>query len=61
MQTVLLRQFHCGLPKRLRQLGPMRLSAAKLIQLALQVHDWLGDRGCVFVVQYQPTSATDGT
>src|ERR1017187_1445421 len=53
------RQFHCGLPKRLRKLGPMRLSASKLIQLALQVHDWLGDRGCAFVLQYQPSSAAD--
>jgi hypothetical protein len=59
MQTVFPRQFHCGLPKRLRKLGPMRLSASKLIQLALQVHDWLGDRGCAFVLQYQPSSAAD--
>jgi hypothetical protein len=37
----------------------MRLSASKLIQLALQVHDWLGDKGCAFVLQYQPSSAAD--
>jgi hypothetical protein len=59
MKTVLPGRIYCRLPKRLRQLGPMRLSAAKLIKLALQVHDWLGDRGCGFVVQYQPTSAAD--
>jgi hypothetical protein len=61
MQTVLPRQFYCGLPKRLRQLGPMRLSAAKLIKPSLQLCDWLWDGGCVFVVQYQPTSAADRT
>ncbi len=59
MQTVLPRQFYCGLPKRLRQLRPMRLRAAKLIKPSLQLRDWLRDGGCVFVVQCQPTLATD--
>jgi hypothetical protein len=61
MQTVLPRQFYCGLPKRLRQLRPMRLHAAKLIKPSLQLRDWLGDTGCAFIVQYQPTSAADRT
>ncbi len=59
MQTVRPRQFYCRLPKRLRQLRPMRLCAAKLIKPSLQLRDWLRDGGCVFVVQYQPTLATD--
>jgi hypothetical protein len=37
----------------------MRLCAAKLIKPSLQLRDWLRDGGCVFIVQYQPTLATD--
>jgi hypothetical protein len=59
MQTVFPRQFYCGLPKRLRQLRPMRPTAAKLIKSSLQLHDRLGARGSVFVIQYQPTSTAD--
>jgi hypothetical protein len=59
MQTMLPRQFYCRLPKRLRQLRPMRPRAAKLIKPSMQLHDWLRDRGSTFVVQYQPTSAAD--
>ena len=36
-------QLHRSLPQRLRQPGSMRLRASKLIQLALQLNDWLGD------------------
>jgi len=36
-------QLHRCLPQRLRQPGSMRLRASKLIQLALQLNDWLGD------------------
>jgi hypothetical protein len=61
MQTVLTRQIYRRLPKRLRQPRPMRLRAAKLIKPSLQLHDWLGDTGCAFIVQYQPTSAADRT
>ncbi len=43
MQTVYPRQFHGSLPKRFRQPASMRLKASKLIQLALQLNDWLGD------------------
>jgi hypothetical protein len=59
MQTVLPSQLYRGLPKRLRQFRPMRPTAAKLIKPSLQLRDWLGDRGCAFIVQYQPTSAAD--
>jgi hypothetical protein len=37
-------QLDRGLPQRLRQLRPLRLVLAKLIQLALQLHDRLRDR-----------------
>jgi hypothetical protein len=37
----------------------MRPRASKLIQLALQLNDWLWDRRLHFAVQYQPTSAAD--
>jgi hypothetical protein len=46
-------QFHCGLPQWLRQLRPPRLSTAKLIQLALQLHDCLRNRWCDIPVHYQ--------
>jgi hypothetical protein len=59
IQTMLPSQFHASLPKRFRQLRPSRLGAAKLIQLALKLNDWLGGGGCDFAVQYQPTSSTD--
>jgi hypothetical protein len=59
MLTVLPSQPYRGLPKRLRQFRPMRPTAAKLIKPSLQLHDWLGDTGCAFIVQYQPTSAAD--
>src|SRR5258708_12478323 len=50
---MLPRQFDGSLPQRLRQLRPPRLSAAKLIQLALQLVDWLGN-SCAFAVHIQP-------
>src|SRR3954447_23643293 len=50
---MLPRQFDGSLPQRLRQFRPPRLSAAKLIQLALQLGDWLGNR-CAFAVHIQP-------
>ncbi len=59
IQTMLPGQFHRGLPEWLRQLRSMRPGAAKLIQLALQLNDWIGDGGCNFAVQYQPTSSAD--
>jgi hypothetical protein len=59
MQTVLPSQLCRSLPKRLRQFRPMWPTAAKLIKPSLQLHDWLGDRGCAFIVQYQPTSTAD--
>jgi hypothetical protein len=59
MQTVRPRQFYCRLPKRLRQLRPMRLCAAKLIKPSLQLRNWLRDGGCVFVVQYQSADLGD--
>ena len=52
--AVLPGQFDRSLPQRLRQLRPPRLGAAKLIQLALQLHDWLGDGWCAFAVHDQP-------
>jgi hypothetical protein len=51
--------FYRRLPKRLRQFRPMRLRAGKLIKPSLQLRDWLRDGGSVFVVQHQPTLATD--
>jgi hypothetical protein len=59
MQTVLPRQFYCRLPKRLRQLRPMRPTAAKLIKPTLQLRDRLRNGRYAFAVQSQPTSATD--
>jgi hypothetical protein len=56
---VLPRQFHRSLPQHLWQLRPMRLRAAKLIQLPLQLLDRTRNGRCAFAVQYQPTSATD--
>jgi hypothetical protein len=44
---------HRGLPQWLRQLRPPRLGAAKLVQLALQLHDCLRDRWCDLAVHYQ--------
>jgi hypothetical protein len=46
-------QFHCGLPQWLRQLRPLRLSTAKLIQLALQLQDCFRNRWCDIPVHYQ--------
>jgi hypothetical protein len=60
-QSALTRQFYRGLQKRLMQLRPMRTTAEKLIKPSLQLHDRLGDRGCAFAVQYQPTLAADST
>jgi hypothetical protein len=51
MQSVFPRQFYRGLPKRLRQLRPMRPTAAKLIKPLLQLRDRLGDTGSAFVIQ----------
>jgi hypothetical protein len=59
MQTVLPRQFYGSLPQRFRKLGPMWLLTSKPIQLALQLHDRLGDGQGALVVQCQPTSADD--
>ena len=42
--------------KCLRQFRPLRLGAAKLIQLALQLHDRFWDRGCAFPVHDQGAS-----
>src|SRR5713101_7457804 len=53
IDTVLPGQFDRTLPQRLRQLRPPRLGAAKLIQLALQLVDWLRN-GCAFAVHNQP-------
>src|SRR6266852_1708978 len=53
IDTVLPGQFDRTLPQRLRQLRPPRLGAAKLIQLALQLGDWLRN-GCAFAVHNQP-------
>src|SRR6202040_4446279 len=53
IDTVLPGQFDRTLPQRLRQLRPPRLGAAKLIQLALQLGDWLSN-GCAFAVHNQP-------
>src|SRR5713101_1873615 len=53
IDTVLPGQFDRTLPQRLRQLRPPRLAAAKLIQLALQLGDWLRN-GCAFAVHNQP-------
>src|SRR5713101_7605571 len=53
IDTVLPGQFDRTLPQRLRQLRPPRLGAAKLIQLALQLGDWLGN-GYAFAVHNQP-------
>jgi hypothetical protein len=39
--------------------SPMRLRAANVIQLPLQLLDRTRNGCCAFVVQYQPTSATD--
>jgi cystathionine beta-lyase/cystathionine gamma-synthase len=61
MQTVLTRQFYCRLPRRPRELRPMRLRAAKHIKSLLQLRDWLRDGECVSVVHYQPTLETDRT
>jgi hypothetical protein len=36
-------------PQRLLQLRPLRLDATKLIQLALQLPDRLGDEWCAFL------------
>ena len=43
IHAVLPGQLDRSLPQRLRQLRPPRLGAAKLIQLALQLHDWFGN------------------
>ena len=45
-------QFNRGLPQRFRQLSPLRLGASKLLQLALQLHDWFRNR-YAFTVRYQ--------
>jgi hypothetical protein len=42
--AILAGQFDRSLPQWLRQLRPVRSGAAKLIQLALQLHDRLRDR-----------------
>ena len=41
-------QLDRRLPQWQRQLRPLRLGAAKLIQLALQLHDHLGIGGVLF-------------
>jgi hypothetical protein len=44
IHTVLPGQFDRRLPQRLRQFRPLRLGTAKLIHLALQLQDGLGNR-----------------
>ena len=54
INSVLPGQFDRRLPQRLRQLRPPLLSAAELIQLALQLHDWLGNGWFGFAAHDQP-------
>ena len=44
MHAVLSSQFDGSLPQRFRQLRPPRLTASKLLQLALQLRDWFWNR-----------------
>jgi hypothetical protein len=48
-----------SLLQRLRQLRPSLLGAAKLIQLALQLHDRLRDRECAFSLHSQAPPVPD--
>ena len=52
-------QLDRSLPQRLRQLRPLLLRAAKLIQLALQLRDRLRDRECAFSLHDQAPPAPD--
>ncbi|MGA3020034.1 MAG: hypothetical protein ABSF62_23185 [Bryobacteraceae bacterium] len=53
IHAVLSGQFDRSLPQRFRQLRSRRLGASELLQLALQLRDWFGNR-CAFTVHYQP-------
>ena len=53
IHAVLPGQFDRSLPQRFRQLRPPRLTAAKLLQLALQLRDWFWN-GYAFTIHYQP-------
>jgi len=44
IHAVLPGQFHRSLPQRLRQPGPMRTATSELLQLALKLHNWFGNR-----------------
>jgi len=57
--AVLSGQLDRSLPQWLWQLRPLRLGAAKLIQLALQLYDRLRDRWCAFPVHDQVPLAPD--
>jgi hypothetical protein len=50
-------KFNCRLPERLRQPGPMRMAAAELLKLALQLCDWFGNGRSSLVPHYQPSLA----
>jgi hypothetical protein len=39
----------------------MRMAAAELLKLALQLRDWFGNRRSSLVPQYQPSLAADST
>ncbi len=56
IQTMLTRQFYRRTPQRFWNPSPMRMGTAKLIQLALQLHDGLWNRLVALVVQSHPTS-----
>jgi len=60
IQTVLPRQFYRSFPKLARQSCPLWPGVSKLLKLALQLSDWLGDGRCAFSpAQCQPTSPAD--
>jgi hypothetical protein len=61
IQTMLPGKFNCCLPEILRQHGPMRMAAAELPKLALQLRDWLGKRRSSLMPHYQPSLAADST
>lgn len=46
-------KFDRSVPQRFRQLCPSRLGVSKLLQLALQLQDWLWNE-FAFTVHYQP-------
>ena len=57
IQAMFPRKLNGRLPKRFRQPGPMRMAAAELLKLALQLRNWFGKRRSSLVPHYQPSLA----